>query len=121
MAKETALAKIQAITAKNPYTGTAEQIVNLSLGIFEASGLLSKSTFSLYKDGTGINEKIFSKLKVIGRNLQELTDDERRDVVKALPPSYSTIHNSVRLVKELVTGARSSIHPLCLSAQQMSL
>ena len=108
MAEETALAKIQAITAKNPYTGTAEQIVTLSLGIFEASGLLSKSTFSLYKDGTGINEKIFSKLKVIGRNLQELTDDERRDVVKALPPSYSTIHKLCSLrSKELVTGVRS--------------
>ena len=47
MAGEKALSKIQAITAENPYTGEAEQIVTLSLGIFEASGLLSKSTFSL--------------------------------------------------------------------------
>ena len=108
MSGEKALSKVKAITTKNPYTGTAEQIATLSLGIFEASGVLSKSTFSLYKDGTGINEKIFSKLKVIGRNLHELTDDERRDVVKALPPAYSTIHKLCSLrSKELVTGARS--------------
>ena len=108
MSGEKALSKVKAITTENPYTGTAEQIATLSLGIFEASGVLSKSTFSLYKDGTGINEKIFSKLKVIGRKLHQLTDDERRDVVKALPPAYSTIHKLCALrSKELVTGARS--------------
>jgi hypothetical protein len=108
MAGETALSKIRAITAENPYTGTAEQIVALSIGIVEASGALARSTFSLYKDETGIGDKIFSKLRVIGKTIQALTNDERRDVIKALPPSYSTIHQLCSLTAaELVTGARS--------------
>lgn len=113
MPVETTLSRIKAITAKNPYTGTAEQIVALSIGISEASGALARSTFSLYKDETGIGDKIFSKLRVIGKTLQALTNDERRDVIKALPPSYSTIHQLCSLTAaELVTGARSgAINP----------
>ena len=114
MTGEKSLSKIQKITDENPYTGTAEQVVTLSLGIFEASDVLSKSTFSLYRERTGINDKVFSKLKVIGKSLQELKDDERREVMKALPPSYSTIHQLCSLrSKELVKGVRSgAITPL---------
>ena len=108
MSGEKALSRIKSVTAENPYTGTTDQIATLSLGIYEASKILSKSVFTLYKDETGINEKIFSKLKVIGKTLQELPDDERRNVVKALPPAYSTIHKLCSLnSRELVTGARS--------------
>ena len=108
MSGEKALRKIKSVTAENPYTGTTDQIATLSLGIYEASKVLSKSVFTLYKDETGINEKIFSKLKVIGKTLQVLPDDERRNVVKALPPAYSTIHKLCSLnPRELVTGVRS--------------
>ena len=108
MSGEKALSRIKSVTAENPYTGTTDQIATLSLGIYEASKVLSKSVFTLYKDETGINEKIFSKLKVIGKTLQELQDDERRNVVKALPPAYSTIHKLCSLnPRELVTGVRS--------------
>ena len=94
--------------AENPYSGTAEQIVTLSLGIAEASKRLDASTFRLYAEQSGIGDKVFSKLKVIGKTLLSLQEKERRDVVKQLPASYSTIHVLCSLTpEELLTGARS--------------
>ena len=56
----------------NPYTGTAEQVVTLSLGLAEAAEQLDSNTYIHYRKETGINEKILSKLKVIGRTLLKI-------------------------------------------------
>ena len=93
---------------ENPYTGTAEQVVTLSLGIAAAGKRLSRPTFNLYRDASGIGEKVFSKLKVIGERLEELDDKSRRAVVKGLPASYSTIHLLCALrPEEMVTAVKS--------------
>ena len=103
-----AIETFKRFVAENPYSGTAEQIVTLSLGIAEASNRLDASTFRLYAEQTGIGDKVFSKLKVVGKTLLSLQEKERRDVVKQLPASYSTIHVLCSLsAEELVTGARS--------------
>ena len=94
--------------AENPYTGTTQQIVTLSLGLYEAGKRLKPAAFRLYKEATDINPKIVSKLNVIGKTLGKLNEKERRDVVKQLPASYSTIHLLCSLPpNELVTAARS--------------
>ena len=89
--EEEALGTFIRFVEENPYTGTAEQIVTLSQGIAAAGTRLDASTFSIYKEQSGIGEKVFSKLKVIGKTFLKLTDKQRRDVVKGLPASYSTI------------------------------
>ena len=92
---------------ENPYTGTTDQIVTLSLGIIELSKL-DRSTYSVYKDESGINEKIFSKLRVIGKTLKELTPKQRQEVIKGLPPSYSLIHILCSLKpEEILTSVRT--------------
>ena len=80
-----AIETFKRFVAENPYSGTAEQIVTLSLGIAEASNRLDASTFRLYAEQTGIGDKVFSKLKVVGKTLLSLQEKERRDVVKRLP------------------------------------
>lgn len=93
---------------ENPYTGTAEQVVTLSLGIAAAGKRLPRPTFSLYRDASGIGEKVFSKLKVVGERLGELDDKSRRAVVKGLPASYSAIHLLCSLKsEELVTAVKT--------------
>jgi len=105
---EEALGTFIRFVEENPYTGTAEQIVTLSQGIAEAGTRLDASTFSIYKEQSGIGEKVFSKLKVIGKTFLKLTDKQRRDVVKGLPASYSTIHLLCSISpEELVTGVKS--------------
>ena len=92
---------------ENPYTGTTDQIVTLSLGIIELSKL-DRSTYSIYKDESGINEKVFSKLRVIGKTLKELTPKQRQEVIKGLPPSYSLIHLLCSLKpEEILTSVRT--------------
>ena len=96
------------LAEENPYTGTAEQIINLSLGIDAAATRLKKTTFLLFRDKTGINEKVFSKLRIIGKTLKTLKDNDRREVIKGLPASYSTIHVLCSITPaELTTGIRS--------------
>jgi hypothetical protein len=103
-----ALGTFVQLVEENPYAGTAEQIVTLSLGIAEAATQLDASTFSLFKEQSGIGEKVFSKLKVIGKTLLKLTETQRREVVKGLPASYSTIHLLCSISpEELVTGVKS--------------
>ena len=68
-----AMETFQRFVAENPYSGTAEQIVTLSLGIAEASNRLDTSTFRLYAEKSGIGDKVFSKLKVIGKTLLSLS------------------------------------------------
>ena len=101
------------VVRENPYTGTAQQVVTTSLAVAEAATQMDASTFALYREGTGIGEKVFSKLRVIGKTLLKLNDAERREVVKGLPASYSTIHLLCSISPaELVTGVRNkSITP----------
>jgi hypothetical protein len=106
-----ALATFQELLANNPHTGTAEQVVNLSLGIAEASQTLSAATFALYRDESGVGEKVFSKLKVIGERLGQLDARTRGEVLKGLPASYSTIHLLCALKsEELVTATVKRKH-----------
>ena len=92
---------------ENPYTGTTDQIVTLSLRIIELSKL-DRSTYSIYKDESGINGKIFSKLRVIGKTLKELTPKQRQEVIKGLPPSYSVIYTLCSLKpEEILTSVRT--------------
>ena len=107
---DTALATFTQFIAENPYTGTAEQIVTLSLGIAAAGKRLNASTYALYRDESGIGDKIFSKLKVIGERLGELDDKKRREVTKKLPASYSAIHVLCALKPvELVDGVKKGL------------
>jgi len=102
-----ALATFQELLAKNPHTGTAEQVLNLSLGIAEASETLSAATFALYRDESRLGEKVFSKLKVIGERLGQLDAKTRGEVLKGLPDSYSTIHILCALkAQELVNAVQ---------------
>ena len=89
---DTALSTFKRFVEENPYTGTTEQVVTLAMGIAAAGKRLSRPTFSLYRDESGIGEKVFSKLKVIGNTLGELKETKRREVIKGLPASYSAIH-----------------------------
>lgn len=91
-AEEKNLATFKQFVAENPHTGTAEQVVTLSLGIAAAGDRLSPTTISIYRDASALGEKVFSKLKVIGERLAKLDDKTRREVTKGLPASYSTIH-----------------------------
>lgn len=93
---------------QNPYAGEAEQVVALSLGIHHASQALDGKTFRDYRDKSGINDKVFSKLKVIGKTLSGLGAAELTALVKVLPDSYSTIHCLCGLSqKELVTAVKT--------------
>jgi hypothetical protein len=93
---------------ENPYAGTAEQVVALSLGIHHASQALDGKTFRDYRDRSGINDKVFSKIKVIGKTLSALGASDLTALVKVLPDSYSTIHCLCGLSqKELVTAVKT--------------
>jgi len=96
------------IAGEMQYTGTTKEIVTLSLAIAKANKTMDSSVFTLYKEKSNINSKIFSKLKIIGEKLLELTEAKRRDVIKGLPSSYNTIHALCSLApEELVTAIKS--------------
>ena len=96
------------LLASNPYRGTTEQVVTLSLGIADAAATLDRNVFSLLRERSGINSKVFSKLKVIGETLRAVDPQKLDDVVKKLPASYSTIHALCALKpEELVTATKS--------------
>ena len=106
---EKGLATFVRLAEENPYTGTPEQIVTLCLGIDAAATRLNDRRSLSSSEEIGINDKVFSKLRVIGKS-PEATDRQRtfRDVVKGLPASYSTIHVLCSIIPaELVTGIRS--------------
>ena len=91
-AEDKGLATFKQFIAENPHTGTAVQVVTLSMGIAAAGKHLSPATLSIYRDSSGLGDKVFSKLKVIGEHLGQMDDKTRREVTKGLPASYSTIH-----------------------------
>tara|TARA_B100000123_G_scaffold179491_1_gene133589 strand:- start:399 stop:1358 length:960 start_codon:yes stop_codon:yes gene_type:complete len=96
------------ILGSNPYDkGNTSQICTACISIFDASEELDASTYNLYREKSKISPKIFSKLKVIGKGLSKLTKSDRRDVIKRLPESYSTIHVLFSLKpEEVVTGVK---------------
>jgi hypothetical protein len=96
------------LLAANPHTGSTEQVVALSLGIADAAQTLDRNTFSLLRDRSGLNSKVFSKLKIIGETLRAVDQQKLGDVIKKLPASYSTIHALCALKpEELVTAIKS--------------
>jgi len=99
---------LKALVEANPYTGTAQQVCTLCLGIYEASVALDAKTMRAARDQIPITDKIFSKLKVVGKVLDALTPDQRTQVIKCLPDSYSTIHALCSLKpQELHTATKS--------------
>ena len=60
------------IAKQNPYKGTSDQIAKLSISIAETFSSVSAQEFALYKEKTGIQPKIFSKLKVIGEVVNKI-------------------------------------------------
>jgi len=104
-AEEKGLATFKKLVAENPHTGTVQQVVNLSIGIATAGERLSPATLAIYRDASGVGEKVFSKLKVIGERIGQLDDKKRRDVINGLPASYSTIHLLCSLKADELTTA----------------
>ncbi len=108
--------------AANPYSGTAEQVVTLSLGLAEVAERLDRTTYIQYRQETGINDKVLSKLKVIGETLLKIEEKKRKDVIKYLPASYSTIHKLCALKpEELVTAVKSKVVTPTLSSRAADL
>jgi hypothetical protein len=98
--------------AEHPYTGNAEQVATLSMGLAEAAMQLDRSTYTHYRQETGkelgINDKVLSKLKVIGETLLKIDEKQRREIIKKLPSSYSTIHILCSLrPEELITAVKN--------------
>lgn len=92
----------------NSYTGTAEQVATLCIGIHQVSQAVDGKTLRDYRDRAGINEKVFSKLKVIGKTLIPFSAEDLNALVKVLPDSYSTIHCLCGLTqKELMTAVKT--------------
>lgn len=107
-ASDKALEDFVSLLAKNPHTGTAEQVVTLSLAIAEAHQTLPAGTFALSKEASGLGDKVFSKLKVIGERLGQLDLKTRTEVIKGLPDSYSTIQVLCSLKpEELATAIKT--------------
>ena len=110
MVAENSLETLLQFVEDHPYTGNAEQIITLSQGISETSKRLPPSALAVFRDKTGINAKVFSKLKVIGEKISLFNEKERRDIVKRLPSSYGTIHALCALKpEELLMAAKSGL------------
>ena len=93
---------------KNPYTGTAQQVITLCIGIYEASVELDAKSMRSVRNQLPITDKIYSKLRVIGKTCSALPPDQMKVVMKSLPDSYSTIHVLCGLKpQELHTAAKS--------------
>ena len=99
------LESFKQLVAENPITGSTEQVVALSLGIAQAGEKVSRADFATYRDASGVGDKVFSKLKIIGERLGALNPKMRREVMKGLPASYSTIHLLCALTPEEIATA----------------
>jgi len=100
--------ELLALVEENPYTGNASQVVTLCLGIHQASEDLDKKTLRASRDQMPITDKIFSKLKVVGSVLSQLTQTQQKTLLKSLPDSYGTIHVLCGLSpQELLTASKS--------------
>ena len=102
------------VSGGQAYKGSAKEIVTLSLMLAEKASEMDKSVFNILRDRMGINTKTFSKLKVIGERMSEISDTKRREVIKQLPASYSTIYLlcSSLTPEELISASKAkSITP----------
>lgn len=100
--------ELKALVEENPYGGTAKEVITLCMGIYQASVELDAKTMRAVRDEIPITDKIFSKLKVIGKTLSALPPDQFQVVVKALPDSYTTIQVLCGLKpQELFTAVKS--------------
>ena len=100
--------EFQKLLNDTTYEGSSADVVSLSIGIHEASQVLDGKTFRQCRDTSPINDKVFSKLKVIGKTLSAVPAAELKAVVAGLPDSYSTIHVLCGLSpQELVTAVKS--------------
>ena len=96
------------LVTENPYTGTAQQVITLSIGIYEASVELDARSMRALRNQLPITDKIYSKLRVIGKTCSDLPPSQLKVVMKAMPDSYSTIHALCGLkAQELHTAAKS--------------
>ena len=96
------------LATENPYTGTAQQVITLSIGIYEASVELDARSMRALRNQLPITDKIYSKLRVIGKTCSDLPPAQLKVVMKAMPDSYSTIHALCGLkAQELHTAAKS--------------
>jgi len=107
-----AIADYQDLIASNPHTGTPEQVVTICMGIATAHEQLDRDSFKQLRDWADaereINEKVFSKLKVIGKTLKKIPPSDFEDIRKKLPQSYSAIHVLCSLKpEELVRAVKS--------------
>ena len=110
MVAENSLETLLQFVEDHPYTGNAKQIITLSQGISETSKRLPPSALAVFRDKTGINAKVFSKLKVIGEKISLFNEKERKDIVEHLPSSYGTIHALCALKpEELLMAAKSGL------------
>ena len=115
------------IAKQNPYKGTSDQIAKLSISIAKTFSSVSAQEFALYKDKTGIQPKIFSKLKVIGETLLKIEKHTRETLVGQFPESYTAIHilcslpleNLVLAVKEGDINPKMSVREASTFVQQI--
>jgi len=92
----------------NPYLGTSSQILDLSIEIYRLSTELDGLTFRFYRDKSKIPDGNWSKLKVIGKTLKGIKDENLLALKNALPDRYQTIHCLCGLSQEeLVTAVKS--------------
>ena len=115
------------IAKQNPYKGTSDQIAKLSISIAKTFSSVSAQEFALYKDKTGIQPKIFSKLKVIGETLLKIEKHTRETLIGQFPESYTAIHilcslpleNLVLAVKEGDINPKMSVREASTFVQQI--
>ena len=115
------------IAKQNPYKGTSDQIAKLSISIAKTFSSVSAQEFALYKEKTGIQPKIFSKLKVIGETLLKIEKHTRETLIGQFPESYTAIHilcslpleNLVLAVKEGDINPKMSVREASIFVQQI--
>lgn len=101
-------AELLALAEENPYTGTSKQVVTLCLGIHQACEDLDPKVLRAARDEMPITDKIFSKLRVIGSLMSQLTQTQQKTAIRALPDSYNGIHSFCGLTpQELITAIKS--------------
>ena len=111
--------EFQRLLTDTTYEGSSADVVSLSIGIHEASQVLDGKTFRQCRDSSSINEKVFSKLKVIGRTLSAVPTADLKAVVAGLPNSYSTIHVLCGLSpQELVTAVKTKAFSTDITVQK---
>lgn len=106
------LADYQHVIQNNPHTGTPVQVVTVSLAIANAHADLDRDSFTRLRDwakeSQKINEKVFSKLKVIGKSLNAIKPTTFDEIKRKLPQSYSTLHTLCSLkAEELIRAVKS--------------